>query len=120
MQFAARHAERVAGGYRRRAGDEGQERQGSWRWEAGSRTIELSPALARKAGLGEDHGRRISLLELFRKLDPAGRRAARSAVARLMETGASTSFAHEASEGARLSPHSSAGTAGGGTPGPSP
>src|SRR3546814_10278163 len=77
MQFAARHAERVAGGYRRRAGDEGQERQGSWRWEAGSRTIELSPALARKAGLGEDHGRRISLLELFRKLDPEGRRAAR-------------------------------------------
>ncbi|HEY9552583.1 putative bifunctional diguanylate cyclase/phosphodiesterase [Allosphingosinicella sp.] len=112
MQFAARHAERVAGGYRRRAGDEGQERQGSWRWEAGSRTIELSPALARKAGLGEDHGRRISLLELFRKLDPEGRRAARSAVARLMETGESTAFAHEDSEGARLAHHLRAGNEG--------
>src|SRR3546814_20801227 len=118
MQFAARHAERVAGGYRRRAGDEGQERQGSWRWEAGSRTIELSPALARKAGLGEDHGRRISLLELFRKLDPAGRRAARSAVARLMETGESTAFAHEVSSGARLPPHSLPGNAGRAITGP--
>src|SRR3546814_8794518 len=112
MQFAARHAERVAGGYRRRTGDEGQERQGSWRWEAGSRTIELSPALARKAGLGEDHGRRISLLALFRKLDPEGRSAARRAVARLMETGESTAFAHEDSEGAGIAHHLRAGNEG--------
>src|SRR3546814_19100032 len=58
MQFAARHAERVAGGYRRRAGDEGQERQGSWRWEDGARPLDLSPALARKEGPGEHHGDR--------------------------------------------------------------
>src|SRR3546814_6953856 len=89
MQFAARHAERVAGGYRRRAGDEGQERQGSWRWEAGSRTIEPSPAPARKAGLGEDPGRRVSLVELFRKLDPGGSSAAQSAVDRVVDTGES-------------------------------
>src|SRR5436189_287954 len=65
----------------------------------GSRSVELSPALARQAGLGEDDGRRISLMELFRKLDPDGRRAARNAVDRLLETGGATAFAHRGEEG---------------------
>lgn len=106
VQFAARHAERVGGGYRRRAGDDGQTRQESWRWRAGSPTVQLSPALARQAGLGEDPGRRISLMELFRKLDADGRKAARGAVGRVIETGRSTAFAHlDRQSGARLAHH---------------
>jgi diguanylate cyclase (GGDEF)-like protein len=108
LMFAERHAERVGGGHRhvRAMEEERQERGGSWRWKPGSQTVELSPALARKAGLGEDHGQRISLMDLFRKLDPEGRRAAREAVERLMATGRSTAFAHEDREGdARLAHH---------------
>src|SRR3712207_1151760 len=107
LQFAQRHAERLGGSHRnlRRAEDSRQERGISWRWQPGSSTIELSPALARKAGLGEEEGQRISLMELFRKLDPDGRRAAREAVDRLMATGQSTAFAHEDPEGTRLAHH---------------
>ena len=90
LQFARRHAERAGGGARRAEESEAS----SWRWRPGSRTVELSPALARQAGLGEDDGRRISLMELFRKLDPDGRRAARSAIDRLLATGEATAFAH--------------------------
>lgn len=108
LQFAHRHSERVGGGQRpsRRVGESGGE-SASWRWEPGSRTVELSPALARKAGLGETDGRRISLMELFRKLDPDGRRAAREAIDRVVATGRSTAFAHRDSEGgdARLAHH---------------
>jgi diguanylate cyclase (GGDEF)-like protein len=106
VQFAHRHAERLGGGRpSRRAGEE--ERHASWRWQPGSSTVELSPALARRAGLGEEQGQRISLLELFRKLDPEGRRAARGAVDRLLATGRSTAFAHEDGEqgGTRLAHH---------------
>lgn len=107
VQFANRHAERVAGGHRpsRRSDEDPHGRGVSWRWQPGSTTVELSPALARKAGLGEDHGQRISLMELFRKLDPEGRRAARSAIDRLMATGESTAFAHQDNDGARLAHH---------------
>ncbi len=107
VQFAQRHAERVGGtalGSHRRD----DERRGggvSWRWEPGTRTVELSPALARKAGLGAEEGRRVPLIELFRKLDPEGRRAARGAIDRLMATGEATAFAHRDNEGARLAHH---------------
>jgi diguanylate cyclase (GGDEF)-like protein len=108
IQFAQRHAERV-GGRRplRRTDGEGRESAASWRWQPGSASVELSPALARKAGLGEEEGQRISLMELFRKLDPEGRRAARGAVDRLLATGQSTAFAHAdaETEGARLAHH---------------
>jgi diguanylate cyclase (GGDEF)-like protein len=99
--FAERHADRVAGGLRgpRRTGEGGGGEHASWRWQPGSRTVELSPALARKAGLGEHDGRRISLMDLFRKLDPDGRRAARSAIDRLLATGEATAFAHRDSDG---------------------
>jgi diguanylate cyclase (GGDEF)-like protein len=107
VQFAQRHAERVGGGHRsaRRADDGKQDRSTTWRWQPGSSSIELSPALARQAGLGDEHGRRVSLLELFRKLDPDGRRAARGAIDRLMTTGQSTAFAHEDEGGTRLAHH---------------
>jgi diguanylate cyclase (GGDEF)-like protein len=97
LLFARRHADRAGGGGARRLGE--QNEADSWRWQPGSRTIELSPALARQAGLGEDDGRRISLMELFRKLDPDGRRAARSAIDRLMATGEATAFAHRGEAG---------------------
>jgi EAL domain-containing protein (putative c-di-GMP-specific phosphodiesterase class I)/DNA-binding response OmpR family regulator len=107
VQYAHRLAERLGGSRQgRRAGEE--DRQASWRWQPGSSTVELSPALARRAGLGEDQGQRISLLELFRKLDPDGRRAARGAIDRLLATGQSTAFAHEDVEeggGSRLAHH---------------
>jgi diguanylate cyclase (GGDEF)-like protein len=106
VQFAQRHAERV-GGRRtiRRGGDTGD--APSWTWRRGSQTIELSPTLARRAGLGEEAGQRISLIDLFRRLDADGRRAARDAVDRLLATGQSTAFAHAdvETEGARLAHH---------------
>ncbi len=107
VHFAHRHAERLGGsavGAHRRA----DERRGggvSWRWEPGSRTVELSPALARKAGLVAEDGGRVSLLELFRRLDPEARRAARGAIDRVMATGEPTAFAHADAEGERLAHH---------------
>jgi diguanylate cyclase (GGDEF)-like protein len=111
LQYAHRHAERVGGRRPLRRGEpEGQKgRPGSasWRWQPGSQTVELSPALARRAGLGDEAGQRISLMELFRKLDPDGRKAARGAIDRLLATGQSTAFAHKdaESDGARLAHH---------------
>ena len=78
----------------------------SWRWERGSSSVELSPALARQAGFGTEGGTRVSLMELFRKLDADGRRSARSAVDRLRETGQATAFAHGTGEdGDRIAHH---------------
>ncbi|MEO7177448.1 MAG: diguanylate cyclase, partial [Allosphingosinicella sp.] len=115
LQYAHRHAERVGGRRPLRAGEpEGQKGKpgsASWRWQPGSQSVELSPALARRAGLGEEAGQRISLMELFRKLDPDGRKAARGAIDRLLATGRSTAFAHTdgasdgGGEGARLAHH---------------
>ena len=107
IRFAQRGAERAGGRrVRRRPGEEGQG-AASWTWRPGSQTVELSPALARRAGLGEEAGQRISLMELFRKLDADGRKAARGAVDRLLATGQSTAFAHSDREtdGARLAHH---------------
>jgi diguanylate cyclase (GGDEF)-like protein len=111
LQYAHRHAERVGGRRPLRRGEpEGQKGKpgsASWRWTPGSQSIELSPALARRAGLGDEAGQRISLMELFRKLDPDGRKAARGAIDRLLATGQSTAFAHTdgEGEGARLAHH---------------
>lgn len=118
--FANRHAERVGGRRPLRRGEDMQgdsaDREGgaSWRWQPGSSSVELSPALARKAGLGEDQGRRISLMELFRKLDADGRKAARGAVDRLLATGQSTVFAHADADGGgrRLAHHLQVGEGG--------
>jgi diguanylate cyclase (GGDEF)-like protein len=105
IRFAQRGAERAGG--RRIARRREEEGGASWTWQPGSRSVELSPALARRAGLGEEAGQRISLMELFRKLDADGRRAARGAVDRLLATGQATAFAHSDldSDGARLAHH---------------
>ncbi|MBX3561850.1 MAG: bifunctional diguanylate cyclase/phosphodiesterase [Sphingomonas sp.] len=105
IQFARRHAERTGGA--RPMTRTGESEAASWRWRPGSRSVELSPALARKVGLGETDGRRISLMELFRKLDGEGRRAAREAIDRVLATGEATAFAHQdaEAEGGRLAHH---------------
>ena len=109
LKFAFRHAERVGRPISRRADESagGSGEGASWRWKPGSRTVELSPALARKAGLGEEDGRRIGPIELFRKLGPEGRRAARGAIRRVMATGEATAFAHGDAEadGTRIAHH---------------
>jgi diguanylate cyclase (GGDEF)-like protein len=108
LNYARRHADRVGGTKRlpRRGEGTKPDRDTSWRWKPGSSDVELSPALARKAGLGQEGGRRMSLMDLFRKLDPDGRRAARDAVQRLRSTGHSTAFAHDHAEGgSRLAHH---------------
>ncbi|HEX5184590.1 MAG TPA: bifunctional diguanylate cyclase/phosphodiesterase [Allosphingosinicella sp.] len=108
LNFARRHAERVGGRRPIRVGDAGGPAAGaSWRWEPGSPTVELSPALARRVGLGGEPDGRVPLIDLFRRLGPEGRRAARGAVDRLLATGQSTAFAHEdrEEEGGRLAHH---------------
>jgi diguanylate cyclase (GGDEF)-like protein len=96
IRFAQGHAERIGGAYRplQRSGENRADASASWRWTPGSETVELSPALARKAGFG-GRGRRVPLIELLRRLDADGRRAARLAVDRLLATGESTAFAHQ-------------------------
>ena len=96
LRLSLRHSERARGPLAFRPAADAER---SWRWERGSSSVELSPALARQAGFGEEGGRRVSLMELFRKLDADGRRAARSAVERLRETGQATGFAHGAAKG---------------------
>ena len=56
LHYARRHAERVGGEVRttRRASEDDDSASG--RWRPGSRSVELSPALARAAGLGEEEG----------------------------------------------------------------
>jgi hypothetical protein len=107
VQFAHRHAERVGGvsGSARRLDPAAQARRESWRWQPGSATVELSPALARKAGFGTEHGQSVRLMELFRKLDAEGRKAARGAIDRVMSTGQPTAFAHSDADGVRVAHH---------------
>ena len=108
IQFAQRHAERVGGRRATRRGEEsGREAAASWRWRKGSSSVELSPALARQAGFPAKEEGRVSLIELFRKLDPDGRRAAREAVDRLLDTGRTTAFAHAGAgrQGRRVAHH---------------
>jgi len=107
VHFAHRHAERSGGHRAAPSRSREGESRASWRWEPGSATVELSPALARRAGFGEAEGHKVSLMELFRRMDPDGRKAARNAVDRLLATGQSTAFAHAdaESEGGRLAHH---------------
>ena len=90
LRFAARHAERAGDG--RRPGPPARSETGGWRWTPGSRTVALSPMLARKAGLGEG-ATEAGLHALFRLLGDEGRLAARAALMRL-DDGESTAFAH--------------------------
>ncbi len=103
LRFAARHAERTGDG--RRPAPAARSESGSWRWTPGSRSVALSPMLARKAGLSEGSGE-AGLHALFRLLGDEGRLAARAALMRL-EEGESTAFAHPDPEqpGGRIAHH---------------
>ncbi len=107
LLFAQRHAERVGGPIRvaRRSELSAPDRRETWRWTPGTATVELSPALARKSGLGGDGEERVPLMELFRKLDAEGRKAARGAIDRVIATGQPTAFAHCDADGVRLAHH---------------
>lgn len=98
VQFAHRHSERAGGAPRADPRGLGQD-GASWRWTPGAGAVELSPSLARKAGVADDGERRVALMELFRRLDRGGRRAARAAIERAVATGAPTAFAHDDAEG---------------------
>ncbi len=103
LRFAARHAERAGDG--RRPAPPARSESGAWRWTPGSRTVALSPMLARKAGLPEGASE-AGLHALFRQLGDEGRLAARAALMRL-ENGESTAFAHPDPEhpGGRIAHH---------------
>ncbi|WP_419827635.1 putative bifunctional diguanylate cyclase/phosphodiesterase [Sphingomonas sp.] len=109
LRFAARHAERIAGGHR---GADGRDRIAaadalSWRWRPGlPRAVTLSPALAALAGFGAEEGERtVTRGAAGRLLGRAGLRAALSAVARLRAGDTIAPFAHDRPGGARLAHH---------------
>jgi hypothetical protein len=78
VQFAQRHASASAAAtLAGRAEDAKQDRSATWRWQP-ALSVELSPRCP-QGGSARD-GQRISLMELFRKLDPDGRRAAGGAI----------------------------------------
>jgi hypothetical protein len=109
LQFAHRHAERVGGRRPLRRGERGAEGSPAPPRGAGSRARDrrAEPGAGAQGRAGRGSGQRISLMELFRKLDPDGRKAARGAIDRLLATGQSTAFAHRdgAGDGARLAHH---------------
>jgi diguanylate cyclase (GGDEF)-like protein len=106
IQFAERNAQRAGAAAVRRRTSPGGGDGASWRWRPGSQTVELSPTLARKAGFAGRKGTRVPLMELLRRLDADGRRAARIAIDRLLSTGEATAFAHQDPAGdARLAHH---------------
>jgi diguanylate cyclase (GGDEF)-like protein len=105
LRFAARHAERLAGGHRAASGRaalvEGEAT--AWRWQPGARSVELSPTMARRFDLPA--GREAEpVTAMFRRLDRTGRRVTREAIARLLGDGKPTGFAHMFG-GARVAHH---------------
>jgi len=106
LRYAARHADRLGGDHSPAAREGSEEAAPSWTWRPGAETATLSATLARKAGLpiGETS---IALRRALRLLGEEGRSGARVAVARLLETGESTAFAHPDPErtGGRLAHH---------------
>ncbi|TVV72222.1 GGDEF domain-containing protein [Sphingomonas solaris] len=103
LRFAARHAERLAGGHRaarsRAALVEGEAE--TWRWRPGDHAVTLAPALARRLGHAAD---RVRLGVAARDLGGGGIVTARRAVARLLGDCRPTAFAHEA-PGGRIAHH---------------
>ncbi len=108
LRFAARHAERLAGGNRAAATHaaliDGEAR--TWRWRAGSREILLSPALARQLGSDSDAGHvAYTVATLLRRSDAEGVRAARAAVTRLLADARPTAFAQHLGGVGRIAHH---------------
>ncbi|MFS0736371.1 bifunctional diguanylate cyclase/phosphodiesterase [Sphingomonas sp. 1P06PA] len=103
LRLAQRQVERLAGGARA-AGDRASlmaAEAEAWRLDPVRRTVQLSPALAARLGIAGE----ARLGQLVRRLDPAGRRAAREAVRRLLATGRATAFAHDGAGAERIAHH---------------
>jgi diguanylate cyclase (GGDEF)-like protein len=102
LRFAARHAERLAGGHRA-ARDKAALVEGeteSWSWRAGGALV-VGGMLARRLGVPEG---RLPLIQAARRLGSEGLRAARSAVIRLLYDRRPTAFAHDV-PGGRIAHH---------------
>ena len=105
LRFAARHAERIAGGVDR-TGLAAADTLG-WRWADGQ--ISLSPALAQRIGAA---ARRLPLSRAYRLLRPADRAGARAARRRLAAGHATTAFTHLLPGGERVAQQLTAGATG--------
>jgi diguanylate cyclase (GGDEF)-like protein len=108
LRFAERHSERLAGGHRAAAGRAAllASEQVSWRWRPGERDALVSGPLARRLfpnTQGQEGA--VPLIRLIRTLDRDGRRAARDAIGRLLETGRATAFAHGGERAERIAHH---------------
>jgi diguanylate cyclase (GGDEF)-like protein len=107
LRFAARHAERLAGGHRAAAGRARMVASEAmlWRWSSAEPgRIALSPALARAAGYPEEP-RDVTRGEALRLIGKAGMRAALGAVSRLRADGGIAPFAHNGPDGRRIAHH---------------
>ena len=87
LRFAARHAERLAAGWRRQIGTDAL----GWRLAEGGRTILLTPALAALLDAPTAPDPRW----LLRRLGADDRATALAALRRLRASGAPTAFAHD-------------------------
>ena len=96
LRFAWRFVERVAG----EPGDVRPVELLGWRYHRRNRTMRLTPALARRLGLGEE----TRAAEVLRVLAPADRHSAAAALARVA-TGGATAFAHDQAGIGRLVHH---------------
>ena len=107
LRFAARHAERLAGGGRAMANAAAPPvvEEMSWRWSPGRpAALAISPALARASGLSEGAAE-VSRGTAQRLLGRVGMRAALHAISRLREDGGIAPFAHSAVDGRRIAHH---------------
>ena len=107
LRFAARHAERLAGGHRAAAGRAKLVASESmtWRWSpAHPSTLTISAALAQADGLS-DASAEVTRSQAQRLLGRGGMRAALQAVGRLRDEGGIAPFAHNALDGRRIAHH---------------
>ena len=107
LRFAARHAERLAGGHRAAAGRARlvASEAMTWRWSPDRpATLTLSTALAQAGGL-DDGTAELTRGQAQRLLGRGGMRAALHAVSRLRDEGGVAPFAHNAIDGRRIAHH---------------
>ena len=107
LRFAARHAERLAGGHRAAAGRARlvASEAMTWRWSPDRPArLTISPALAQAGGLA-DTMTEVTRGHAQHLLGRAGMRAALHAVGRLREEGGIAPFAHNAQDGRRIAHH---------------
>jgi len=106
LRFAARYAERMAGGRRAATGRAAllAAEAATWHWLPGTTTAALSPVLARRLGIETGVDGSVPLRRLLVALGRDARRLARDAVVRSLEGARPTAFAHGV-DGARVAHH---------------